>query len=883
MFHRHALSLSVGLTLATQALAAQGPLIRDLPLDVVYRAKSKLVIPTQSEPARLKLNLPSFPQRSGVLCLRFEAYLYTPRPAGWNPYLGVVLNDLPLSRYTTLGFARLLQRADLADTTLGPKPWWSVRAGLPVLLTFFGPGGDVLDARVKSQREEGYWYLLDVSDAAHLLRRGADNRIESEQPNALTFVNTCLRRYFRGRQQFPGMIIDHLVVGYLPPEHAERLRRAQMISYGPTAPGPTLRGDGFALHVSNAGGIGLTVAGESYYFAAEFSYPSDPKMKFNAFRPDRAAGESGWMPSVQRGPDGSVVVSARGARYRVTRSIRIDSGRVRVRDAIRNLTDAAVGLVVRNTMALPQPAAGDAWRLAGVQRDALLAGVAANPTLFAAQTRSSVGVVAEDDVFRLQLELLRRFNAFDFQTTHFGMRPRGTHTLEWTIYPSSDVEYFGFVNRVRRDWGVNYTIEGPFVFDGRVVPGREAKIYVFGPWLDYHHDGTLTRERYRARVAPTLAKLRAAQPDAVFMPKIETNLFTIVKSRIPGGKILPGSDRKTGRYGFVLNQEQSRVLQAALGPWADSVLRKPDGRIVVDTYYEGYHRNGSDLFNLLLYVREGNHRYNFFLDQIDFVMDELGFNGVYIDQFSMEGAFSRRDRFTYDGWDGFTVDLGAAGRAVCKRIDCNLVGAQARAKILRHIVAKGGKVVINGHSTVRETRGLPAYRFQEMENDPVNPLEYLHGKPPLFFWQARGHLDSPIILGLRPVRRGEQGKRHWAEMIVKGVITALRNGQLYYYYASVIPTDGPGAGAYGPVNHMFPFTPVELHEGWLVGKERVITCVSRAFEWPRADRPRCLLFDLRGREKPHAFALTRAGAGWRVAVKLDDWNEIAVIEEGTAR
>ncbi len=867
------------LVAAASARAAEKlPLIRKMPMEVVYRAPADIKIPTEETPARVTLKLPSFPfRRNGLLCLRFEACLKRPAPAGWNPYLGVIVNGEALGPDTKFGFRRLLKRGQFAETTIGPQNWWGHRGGLPVLLTFFGPGGDVLDKRVTKEREEGYWYLLDITDAAHCIRRGADNRIESEEPNAITFVNTCIARYVRKARTRPVMTLSHLEIGYLPPALADALHEGQLERFQPIASGPTLRGEGFSVRVAESGGMELDVNGERYFIRSAFSYPGKTEAGRNTLHPNRAEGQPGWKPTVRREGD-AVVVEAAGAQYRITRRIRLDGPRVRVADTIENRLDEPVGLAVENTLALGRMPAPGRWRVAGTDRFAQIGGCAANPTLFAAQARSSVGVVAEDDVFRLQLELLRRGNAFDFRTTHFGLDRRKSYTLEWTLYPSARRGYFDFVNQVRRDWGVNYTIEGPFVFDGVIRRGRKARIYVFGPWLDYHHDGSLTRARYRARVEPTLRRLKAEQPDGVFMPKIETNLFTIVKTRLPGGDALPGSDRKTGRYGFILTKEQTLVLERGLGPWADSILRTQDGRIVIDTYYEGYHRNKAELFNLLLRVRVGNHRYRVFFDQIDFVMDRIGFNGVYIDQFATEGNFSRRDRFTWEEWDGHTVDLDPSGRLAGRRTDCNLAGAAARAKILRRILAKGGKVVINGQSTVRETRGLPVFRFQEMDNDGVNPLRFLHGKPPIYYWQARGHLGSPIILGLRPVRFGEEGKRHWAEVITKGVITGLRNGVLYYYYTSTIPSSGPGAGEYGPVNHMFPFTPVELHEGWLVGKERVIACVSGAYDWPHAARPQCHLFDLRGRERPSDFRVTRAGAGWKVQVKLDDWNAIAVIE-----
>jgi len=107
----------------------------------------------------------------------------------------------------------------------------------------------------------------------------------------------------------------------------------------------------------------------------------------------------------------------------------------------------------------------------------------------------------------------------------------------------------------------------------------------------------------------------------------------------------------------------------------------------------------------------------------------------------------------------------------------------------------------------------------------------------------------------------------------------LRYGVLYCHYYTDIPLpDKPGGGGYGVLNHMFPFTAVELHEGWVVGKERIITCVSGTFHWPHEARPVCTRFDITGMPKEGGFTIERTGGGWDVAVSLNDWNETAVIE-----
>ena len=53
---------------------------------------------------------------------------------------------------------------------------------------------------------------------------------------------------------------------------------------------------------------------------------------------------------------------------------------------------------------------------------------------------------------------------------------------------------------------------------------------------------------------------------------------------------------------------------------------------------------------------------------------------------------------------------------------------------------------------------------------------------------------------------------------------AMKNGALYYHYnnQAACPTI---------TTKMYPFTPVEIHSGWLLGRERILTTHSGEFGW----------------------------------------------------
>jgi hypothetical protein len=133
---------------------------------------------------------------------------------------------------------------------------------------------------------------------------------------------------------------------------------------------------------------------------------------------------------------------------------------------------------------------------------------------------------------------------------------------------------------------------------------------------------------------------------------------------------------------------------------------------------------------------------------------------------------------------------------------------------------------------------------------------------------------------------------------MRAVVDYLRHGIVYYHYGITggqeitggktadIPETGTGSGEYGPINHMFPLTPIALHEGWIEGKERIVTALgSRTYlsvpPQPHLP-PQVSCFDIHGR--PIAVPVTIVPVqvnhvpAWQVGVQITDWTQIAVIE-----
>lgn len=844
--------------------------------DSFWKSESPIVVPVTDKDGVASVQFPAMPQKKGELpVIRFKAYLKTSKFAGWSQYMHVDLNGKPLGGDVDGAKARLLNRDRLMTSTIGSESPFRNNA----LLTFFGPAGDEVDPRITSDRQEGYWYLLDVSDVANKVITGWDDRIESQEPNKLSITSTYHKLTNGDTADCKEFVVENLEAGYISSGDVLSLRGTSLIHMYP-ASGPSISAGDGVLTIDKSGALELKVGSESYFFTGDYSYPGKDGIAYNSIGIPRPSA-SDWKVTV-KGKSSKLTAIGVWKDYSVVRTIVPEHGRFKVCDKITNKTAKPLGMQIRYNAITNNEFNGKNAYLCGSSTLTATDNCATNPSVFLQQPGSSMGMVVEDTLFRLQMEVVRRDNSVEYATRHFGLAPKKSYTLEWAIYPSKDTDFWSFVNRVRKDWNVNYTIVGPCPFgDENIVPGRKGVMYPMNPWWDFEKNQALDAEAYKALIQPKVKKLLAAQPYAIPMAMLDTNLVPYdtreSNGKIPAGTLgLPDSIR-TG-YGVECDKEQTEYIKKT--PWWDSVVKTADGRAVIDTYYAP-----APYCDLMVYPAPGNYQLKYMLHQIDYSMDVIGLRGIYMDQFNIGIKIEQPGRPDYSKWDGHTVNLKPNGDIEKMYTDVTYVGAPARAEIIKRVRSKGGVVMTNGHPVDRETASLGVQAVAETEWDLSSPEDLLSwNEPPYMPAIAEGQLSSPISLGIRPGRFGEFGKEHWAEIMQKWVITCLKSGTVYYYYAFTIPTSGPGAGEYGIINHMFPFTPVELHSGWLVGKERILTAKSGSFFWDHSEKPIVLAFDLKGYGiKPAKLEMTQKGNGWQVDLGIKDWQETAVITDASEK
>ena len=849
----------------------------EIPFTAAFPAVEKVEVkPGETEAVSSPIVFPAMKGGDGMVAvLKVNLRMVTKVFAGWNPWCAIELNGKDIDQFAANGTPRLLLRGAVLHTSLAreaQKPYWGHGAH-PQLMTFFAPADAVdLDPRILD-REYGYDYYLDVDDIVNKVVIGADDRIEEEKPNTLRFFNVLSNTISQSY-----LLAKDIQLGWVPRETLNDLKGIRMWRLDKEMQTTAvLRGNGFELAVSPSGGMAVAFGNKSaqtLFVESAYSYPQEPEMGFN--RLEVVDGKD--SPNVSVTQNGAVIdVVLQGKAVKVERHLSLDGRRIRVQEDITNCLEEDLGLIWRQEASysgmMPKT-----WRLSGLTGiEAVDVQAAENPTVFMTDGVRAVGFVMEDTVSRILLDLHKSGNTCVFGSRGVGIPAKGKLSVEWSVYPLGGEEtgYFDFINCVREDWGVNNTVPGPYLIKAEALPGLRLGLASVQPWLDYAGGMDLTRDEYKAKVTPQMAELKKQFPGILLMGLIETNLVKFDSRTVPWGEQLPltYADRtnpKT-RYGQYLSLELSKKLEAVT-PYRDSLLHDADGRVMIDNYYV-YQKK--PYINLMPQVERGNHRYNVFMEQVDFLMKDVKFDGVYIDQFNP----TMRDGVSYDRWDGRSVKLDKSGKIIARFYNYAITGAEGRMDIVKRIRELGGVVLTNGHPVTREEQNSGRLSFAEMENDPCNPLPFIDKKPPEFRYQAKGHLASPIILNLRPRRyQSENGPDLRARILMKGMITAIRNGVLPYYYGTEQPLEGPEAGSYELANWLFPFTPVKLGEGVLQGKERTITVISGTYRLGGAKRPAVARFDDHGRPKGEEGIVISGGPNaWDVTVTLKDWNEMACL------
>lgn len=750
------------------------------------------------------LTVPALPTRPGkITVLSFRAVLATAGPGGCNYNLILQVNGLPTSRFTSAGTERMVGRSAALELTKGGL-------GFPVfsgdkLMLMFAKDPDQGDTCTRDNL--GATFNLDITDLA----RGVDG-------NTFTFHNIVPGKFAAGLGHMP---VTNLTVGYLDKSNLPKIpsmaptrgKIAQCSQKGP-----------FQFRQGKGGGFSISIGDQELLLETGLDMQATAAPSLVA---DDTAPVAGVKLSPLSGKRLGVIADWPG--LRLQRAFDVQNSLVVCHDRWTNTADAPRGVPFRYRFFLRDKSTQ--FCVGGSTDNTALVSSASNPTLFihAAGDANGFGITAENDWLRLLAGFRGASDLGEIYSHWLSLQPGKSIDFDFSITPVTDHGgYWSFINSVRQRWNVNKTtMPAPMFWSFSRAKGDTpadqirkslshlGKIIVcLGPWQRLEPDA-------RVVTAGKYPKLPQDAPRAPGLtPDLDLNAFLTFQHREPYWqqvKELTALIHQNAPQASViemLHPAMEAIYKPLQDKWpiAPDAIKSPDGGTFEDAHYSRSWlgtMTQKDWGVLYYSPHDGGPQLKAILDGMRRGMDDCKLDGIYSDEFSW--AFARGySRYDYGRQDGYSADLDEQGNIIRQKCDNAIVTEPAQLQITGEVLKRGKFFLGNGGNVLASTFRLPIHRFIEGGNGP--------GQMP------QGHLSAvPLVLG-------NFGDDTTVQGVFKAVKQCLAQGCIYSPMAVNLLLEGDD----NFVCKQYPITIERLGPGYVIGKERLITTVTRTFDWPAA-------------------------------------------------
>jgi len=484
--------------------------------------------------------------------------------------------------------------------------------------------------------------------------------------------------------------------------------------------------------------------------------------------------------------------------YSHRREVRTHDEWLEVRDTFVNLRDARVPIVQEHVCRMGDRLTAvwlGGYRLQGLSgRKA----DAANPSVFGATQTAGAAMFPLNDEFLVHVEMSSRDNGdLVLADRSFVLEKGKTYTAEWAIVPVPSPDFWDFINQARRARDVNFTLKWTFAFMSQPWPIYMWSDEQFKQFIDCKSADFVV-------VSNNLTRVRGRYPRCTDMYNADLKAYRDFFAKFR--RLYPDGTVKCGHYYHCFLDTTP----------ANADRFKDDRALDRQGQHMNYGGKGSYMTLYTPTTKPGGWGEEI-AKWVDLILDDFGADGVFWDEFTRS-----RGAFVYNMWDGCTADIDPQTFRIRElKGSVTLISAPFREKLVKRILADGRPFVINGAPW---TRSLCRHKF--MAFSETGSITHCR----------RMLLYSPVALGDHLTERVE-------EDCYRVMLEALDQGCLYSWYSTrIFPTHKT------LTEYMFPFTPVELHSGHVIGRERILTKRSGLFGWGDDARFSVHVFDRTGRE-----------------------------------
>ena len=422
----------------------------------------------------------------------------------------------------------------------------------------------------------------------------------------------------------------------------------------------------------------------------------------------------------------------------------------------------------------------------------------------------SIGLLALNDVFRVHFRAFAAKGMYGIGDDDLIIRPGVTQEMSFAVFPSDKADYYSQINAMRRYLGVNYELKEGFAF----LSPNPPNVVSFAKGIDRigMHDSVETIREWIYNKSANMLSAGAVKQNGELShgsawvktakPEIHKEFYKKVRQAKPGAKIL--------HYYHSYLDVKSKMDSG----FDDARNLKPNGE-------QADYRNPA----LPLFITvEGSKWSKMQEERLERLRTEYGVDGIFWDEFPQSAS-----KYHFgEPWDGVTGDIHPRTHKITgRKTSVALITLPWRKRMVESFAKNGLFLVANGGGGYTRTMTdlFIANKYTAfMETGSIAKL-------------TETHLFTPIGLGDHLTERSE-------EDCYRNQVRHLNYGSLYYYYhQQVEPFTHPTLAQY-----MYPITPVELHEGYIIGKERILTNRSGYYSFGGKENAELHFFGADGRE-----------------------------------
>lgn len=429
-----------------------------------------------------------------------------------------------------------------------------------------------------------------------------------------------------------------------------------------------------------------------------------------------------------------------------------------------------------------------------------------NPTSYATTANSGIGFMALNDEMQVHTWNRYRNDTLYLWDEECVLGPGAAYSAEWVIVPTQRPDFWDFVNACRRIRGVNFSQTGSFAFlPVSSTPG----------WSDEDFINFIRNKS--ADVVSSVGSDSGSNTD--FRVKDKTafrNHHDRVRRLFPKVKPVVYFHPYTDHMDY-LNNFPDSVIKDKLG-LPVIVVGRENTRWFFPTQTNSF---GTALAVNVEQMFNDSENPSLYCNASGVYMDEV--NAYRTETKNHYGDLINPNTGEREDWDGISGDINSDGSLGSLKSVVILLSQGWLTDRMNEIKMKGGEVICNGAPW---TRTLADLKFQTFSETGYGGAARC----------LRQLLHSPIGMGSNTIEQTEiNAYREMHEF--------LNYGCLYYWYSYILRPTKQSLTQY-----MFPITPIELHEGYIIGEERIVTNRSGTYGWGDKSVHEVHVFDDTGKE-----------------------------------